>query len=69
MQQPLIETNAHTTNITESTLAKNRRMNNGLVDVLNRISHIIYHDNLANVTLNYARKFLLTLAEIVHRQG
>ena len=42
-------------------------MINGLVDVLKSTNNTVYHRNLAINSLNYARKFLLTLAEIDNR--
>ena len=61
------ETHAQANNITHILIAKNRHMINGLVDILKSINNTAYNNNFAIISSNYARKLMLTLAEIVHR--
>ena len=62
-----IQTNVQANNIIQIHLAKNRHMINGLVNALKSINTTIYCNNLSINSLNYARDFLLTQAEIAQR--
>ena len=42
-------------------------MINGLVDTLKGVNNTFYNSNLAVNSLNYARMFMLSLAEVDHR--